>query len=206
MALKPINPQKALKASLIAAGGITLVITLALAVSHSASQAIIPKVKAHEPPVLTEFGDFQCPHCARFAFTILPEIQAELIDQGLITYEYRHYPFINQDSTKAALAAECAREQDNFMAYHYHLFDMVLTDNNMAEDKLVERATDLGMKPETFRECLSKPEIKERVNKDRALGKALKVKGTPTLFINYTPLKWSSKEDLMGKIKAEIKQ
>ena len=71
-----------------------------------------------EKPLLTEFGDFQCPHCARFALTVVPEIRRELVETGQADYEYRHYPFLGPESYAAAEAAECARDQDAFDRYH----------------------------------------------------------------------------------------
>ena len=66
-----------------------------------------------EKPLLTEFGDFQCPHCAGFALNILPALEHDLIETGTVRFEYRHYPFLGPESFAAAEASECARDQGN---------------------------------------------------------------------------------------------
>ena len=55
-----------------------------------------------EKPLLTEFGDFKCPHCANFALNILPSLEQDLIETGTIRFEYRHYPFLGRESFDAA--------------------------------------------------------------------------------------------------------
>ena len=73
------------------------------------------KVEPGEKPLLTEFGDFQCPHCANFALNILPALEHDLIEKGTIRFEYRHYPFLGPESFKAAEASECARDQGGIL-------------------------------------------------------------------------------------------
>ena len=75
-----------------------------------------------EKPLLTEFGDFQCPHCANFALNILPALEQDLIETGTIRFEYRHYPFLGPESVSAAEASECARDQGRFNEYHLELY------------------------------------------------------------------------------------
>ena len=36
---------------------------------------------------LTEFGDFQCPHCSRFAVGLMPTIRRDLIDIGMVRFD-----------------------------------------------------------------------------------------------------------------------
>ena len=69
-------------------------------------------------PVIVEFGDFQCPYCARFALNTLPALRRDVLNDSAARFEYRHFPFLSPESTMAAEASECARDQGRFDAYH----------------------------------------------------------------------------------------
>ena len=83
-----------------------------------------------QPPILTEFGDFQCPYCARFAVGLMPDIKRDLVDTGMVSFDYRHYPFLGPESYMAAEASECARDQDQFQQYHDQLYLLIITQRN----------------------------------------------------------------------------
>ena len=70
--------------------------------------------------ILLEFSDYQCPFCVRVQRTI-----SRLINdyKDRVTFGYRHFPLaFHKEADEAAIAAECAREQDKFLELHLLLF------------------------------------------------------------------------------------
>ena len=166
----------------------------------------LPVVQDDQPPLLTEFGDFQCPHCARFAVALMPEIQRELVDTRTVRFEYRHYPFLGPESFLAAEASECARDQGQFQQYHDQLYRSIITRRIQAvtPESLVETARLLSLDLSEFQACTQSRVHEERVKQDKVYGRSLGVQGTPALFIDGEPIRWDSYQDLKDQIAAHI--
>ncbi len=150
--------------------------------------------------LLTEFGDFQCPHCARFGLTLLPVLERDLIRPGTVRFEYRHYPFLGPESFDAAEASECARDQGLFREYHDALLQLTARDERLTRERLVSTARELKLDTPRFNLCLESGEKKPRVLEDLEYGSNLGVRGTPTLFLNGKEVKWRSYAGLKDQI------
>ncbi len=160
--------------------------------------------KAHDSQgerlLLTEFGDFQCPHCARFGLAVLPALERDLIGPGTVRFEYRHYPFLGPESFDAAEASECARDQGVFREYHDVLLQLTAREERLTRERLVSTARDLGLETLRFSLCLESGEKKARVLEDLEYGSNLGVRGTPTLFLDRKEVRWRSYSDLKEQI------
>ena len=113
-----------------------------------------------QPPILTEFGDFQCPYCARFAVGLMPDIKRDLVDTGMVSFDYRHYPFLGPESYMAAEASECARDQDQFQQYHDQLYLLIITQRiqSISPESLEETARLISLNLNRFRELRLRPD------------------------------------------------
>jgi len=133
-----------------------------------------------------EFADFQCPFCERFFKDAAPNIIKDYVDTGKAKFAFRHYAFLGQESTDAAVASECANEQGKFWEYHDYLYNHQGAENSgaFAKDKLIGFATDLGFNTNQFSSCLSSDKYAKRVADDLAAGQKAGVSGTPTTFVN----------------------
>ena len=69
---------------------------------------------------ITEFGDFECPFCAKFHTDTRPQIVDKYVKTGQVKMLWRHFPLasIHQFAEPASLAVECAGEQGKFWEYH----------------------------------------------------------------------------------------
>ena len=191
--------------------GIVLVIAIPLIVAsmifikddartrNAPEEATAQKVQG-EDLLLTEFGDFQCPHCARFGLTLLPILEHDLIRPGTVRFEYRHYPFLGPESFEAAEASECARDQGMFRECHDALLQLTARDERLTRERLVGTARDLKLDATGFSLCLESGEKKPRVLEDLEYGSNLGVRGTPTLFLNGNEVRWRSYSDLKDQI------
>jgi protein-disulfide isomerase len=85
---------------------------------------------------------------------------------------------------KAAEAAQCAADQQQFWPYHDKLF----TVSDLQVEQLKKYAQDLGLKTEDFNACLDSGKHADEVEKDLQDGQDAGVGATPTFFINGVPL------------------
>ncbi|QOY95775.1 DsbA family protein [Massilia sp. UMI-21] len=129
--------------------------------------------------VIIEYGDFQCPYCAR-AHPTLSGLQQQYGER--ITLVYRHLPLgIHPYAEAAAEAAEAAAHQGRFWDMHDSLF---AHQAQMAPAQLPLLAQQLGLDAARFDEDLSRRKHRERIQRQAAEGKALGADGTPSFFIN----------------------
>jgi protein-disulfide isomerase len=84
-------------------------------------------------------------------------------------------------SCDAACAAEAARQQGKFWEYHDALFAAT---GNLDAGLLSKLADDVGLDRARFDADANSAATKAKVDVDVALGKELKIKGTPTAFLN----------------------
>ena len=129
--------------------------------------------------ILLEYSDFQCPFCVRVQETI-----RKLMDKykDRVAFAYRHFPLaFHQEADEAAIASECAREQDKFEELH-----MLLYENPRAQtlDDLKRYARDIKIKsPTKFDQCLDSERYRGLVNQDMKDGAELGITGTPGFFV-----------------------
>ena len=155
---------------------------------------------------LTEFGDFQCPHCASFAVHVRPMLDREFIGNNRIAFQYRHYPVLGPNSHAAAHAAECARDQGGFREYHDALYQDLDAGNRPDPDSLRDTANRLGLDTTAFQACTQDQTHQGRVQHDITLARSLGVRGTPSLFLDGEPLRWRDYRDLRATINQRLSQ
>src|SRR5579884_3374125 len=142
------------------------------------------KGPANSPVTIVEFSDLQCPHCK----SAEPVIERLLADEPNVRFVWENFPLPSHNwAFKAASYADClGREnKDAFWKFVKGVFDAQeqITEQN-ADEKLGSIVTASGANAANVAACAGKPETADRVKQAIALGKAVDVTGTPTLFIN----------------------
>ncbi|HUD19347.1 MAG TPA: DsbA family protein [Patescibacteria group bacterium] len=140
---------------------------------------------------IVEFADLRCPFCEQFVTNTYPQLQKDYIDTGKVKFAFRQYAFLGPASTVAANAVECANDQGKFWDMHDYFYknQPPETDTSMyTTDKLTQVAGTLGMNTDEFQSCLSSNKDNAQVNSDFTAGQQGGVTGTPTFFINGTPI------------------
>lgn len=130
---------------------------------------------------IVEVSDFQCPFCGRAVGT-MKEIEQNYKDDVRIVFKNNPLPFHNR-AMPAALAAECAHEQNKFWALHDQMFE----NQRALEDKDIEGyAKTAGLDMGKFKKCLSDTNGKgaAHIKADQELATKLGARGTPAFFIN----------------------
>jgi protein-disulfide isomerase len=133
------------------------------------------------PITVVEFSDFQCPYCRRFAAT-LDTVRAQFPKTFRVLF--RHYPLeqIHPSAFTAAVAAECAAEQNRFKEYHDQLF---AHQDSIGHRTWVDFARNSGITDTArFLVCINSNRYAARIKADLQAGEELGVTGTPTILIN----------------------
>ena len=132
------------------------------------------------PLTLVEYGDFECPFCAR-ATGVTRELQ-ELLGPRL-RYVFRHLPLadVHPHAELAARAAIAAGAQGRFWDMHDLLF---AHQDQLEYEDLAGYAADLELEVEDFLRTLDDERTAARVRADVASAEASGARGTPTFFVN----------------------
>lgn len=138
------------------------------------------------PVTIVEFADFQCPFCKEFHDNIYPRIKQKYIDTGKVKFIYQHYAFLGDESTHAAEASVCAKEQGQFWKFHDLLFQKHTGENvgDFTLDKLKQFGKDLGLDQDKFNSCVDSRKYQNQVAEEILRASDYGVGSTPSLFIN----------------------
>jgi protein-disulfide isomerase len=130
---------------------------------------------------IVEFSDFQCPFCAKGA-DILKEIKKKYGTKVKVAFKNFPLPFHNH-AEQAAVAGLCANEQgsDYFWKMHDEMF---INQDALDAEGLKKTAKKIGLKMDGFEKCLAENKYLAQVKADMEEARKVKVKSTPTFFIN----------------------
>ncbi len=136
------------------------------------------------PVTIVEFGDLQCPACK----AAQPGIEALVAAEPNARFVFQNFPLeMHNWAAKGAAYADCVGQASNeafwkFVAKTYETQSDITAEN--ADEKLTALADASGVKGAEIAGCATTPVTKAHVDASIALGKAVNVTGTPTLFIN----------------------
>ncbi|MGY3202461.1 Na+/H+ antiporter NhaA [Streptomyces sp. TE5632] len=131
------------------------------------------------PLTLVEYGDFECPFCAR-ATGVTQELRQRFGDR--FRYVFRHLPLpdVHPHAELAARAATAAGLQGRFWEMHDLLYRH---QDELDYQDSAGYAADLGLDVEKFLRDLDDEKTAERVRVDAASAEASGARGVPTFFI-----------------------
>lgn len=142
--------------------------------------------KPDAPLTVTEFSDFQCPHCQNWARDVEPLFIAEFVETGKVRFVYRSMgDFLGPESLLAAEALYCADDQGAFWPYHDILFANPSRRPNIGDyskKRLVGMAEALGLDTLAFQQCLDEHRYRDRAMQDQKDGLRFGVRGTPAFL------------------------
>lgn len=130
------------------------------------------------------YSDFQCPYSRAFHTLAVKEMLAEYGDS--VVFVFKNLPLsFHPQAENAALAAECADEQDKFLEYADTLFtrqdEWGLTEGTRAFKSYASR---LGLSRAEFDACLDGAKYADKVAIDMEEAAFFGVDGTPATFVN----------------------
>jgi protein-disulfide isomerase len=142
------------------------------------------KGPAKATATIVEFSDLQCPHCKEAQ----PTVEKLLAEEPNARFVFQQFPLpMHNWAAKAAGYADCVGRSSNEAFWKFvegtYAEQANITESN-ADEKLTAIADKAGVKGADIAACAAKPDTKTRVDQSIALGQAVGVAGTPTLFIN----------------------
>ena len=132
-----------------------------------------------------EWFSLTCTHCAHFATTVFPEVEARLIDTGRIRYVFRDFP-LDQLALTAATVAR-ALPPDRYLPF---VETLLATQDRWAFDpsgdpleRLGRQAALAGMAPTDFRAAVADERLRDAILREQDDGqKRYAIDGTPTFI------------------------
>ncbi|MFE4053699.1 Na+/H+ antiporter NhaA [Streptomyces sp. YIM B13518] len=131
------------------------------------------------PLTLVEYGDFECPYCAR-ATGVTRELRERFGDR--FRYVFRHLPLpdVHPHAVLASRAAVAAAAQGRFWQMHDLLYEH---QDRLEFEDIAAYAIEIGLDIERFLDDIDDEGTAERVRADAAGAEASGARGTPTFFV-----------------------
>lgn len=143
---------------------------------------------------IVEFSDFACPYCAQ-AYPVLKKVIARY--PGQVKIIFRDLP-LHENSVDLAMAARCAGEQGLFWEMHDQLFanqSILKTTGDELKTTIYSLSGSIGLNAVTFDACYTDKKYLNNISADYADATTLKLKGTPSWFIDNKLLSGYIPED-----------
>jgi protein-disulfide isomerase len=134
-----------------------------------------------------EWFSFTCPHCARFAADVFPEVQAQLIDTGKIRFVFCEYPRDQLDLMAAMIARALPPERyEPFMESLLESQQRWAYDRSLdPKEELAKMAALAGMPRDLFDRTLADDKLKAEILAAQAEAeKKYDINSTPTFIVN----------------------
>jgi protein-disulfide isomerase len=148
---------------------------------------------------LVEFADFECPHC-RAAVPMIDALFAAHPDQVRLVYKFVSLP-MHVRAEPAARAAWAAGQQGKFWEMEHLLFER---QDHLEQGDLERYAHILKLDMPRWKVDMESPAAKDRIEEDHRLWEDLKLKGTPTLYVNGRELDLEADEILEERVATEL--
>ena len=104
------------------------------------------------PVGVVEFFDFQCPYCARFVESVLPQLNEVYLSRGGAFLVLRQLPIkTHPHALAAARSASCAHEAGQFWPLHDGLFKNA---RSLNAETIADIGTTQGLGP-SWRRCMN---------------------------------------------------
>lgn len=153
----------------------------------------------------TEFLDFECPACAA-AYPLVEQLRQEY--EGRVTFNIRYFPLpSHRNAMPSALAVEAAAQQGKLAPMYAKMFQTQPQWGNQARSQAPlfrEFARELGLDLKRYDADVRSRTTRKRVRRDLAAAQALELQGTPSFFVNETPVTPESPEQLRSLLDAAL--
>lgn len=149
---------------------------------------------------IVEFFDYNCPYCK----TVTPTLKKAFESDGKVRVIFKEFPILSPDSEVAAKYALAANLQGKYFAFHEAL---LARKGKVDEAAVLDTARSVGLDVARLKADSAKPDIAEAIKKNRALARALDMRGTPAFVIGDEIVGGAvDLEDFQAKIAAARKK
>lgn len=202
MSRRPTSTRRAVLAGL--STGATVAITGCVGDGESDSTASAADAPSLPTPsqgaddasvTVAVFVDFACPHCRTFAVGVHPKLVDEYVDPGDVRYEHHDFPIPVHDrwsweAPGAARAVQNTVGDEAFFTFAQRLFEDGWADGSptYSESLLRDLASAVDADPDTVVTAATEGRYRPVLEADREAGVDRGVQGTPSVFIDGTPV------------------
>ena len=165
----------------------------------------LPPLGSESAPItIIEFADFLCPYCGRAVLELYPQIE-NLIKEGKVAVFFRDF-VVHPNAVPIHNAARCANEQNKYWEFNKEIFKKFMNGENITKkDVWLSLAKDFGLNLEAFEKCVDENRYLNDIQKDSQDAYNLKVRGTPTFFINGKMIEGINIPEIMSTINQLLK-
>lgn len=141
------------------------------------------------PVVLSEFSDFECPFCTRFAVETAPKLKEKFVDTGLLRIEWNDLPVNGPHAETGAQAGRAAGNQGKFYEFHDVLYNNTYdnqTGGHPGYDvaDYVRFAKEAGIEDlEKFRREIENEQYRDVVRQALHYASSIGMRGTPAFIL-----------------------
>lgn len=141
------------------------------------------------PVVLSEFSDFECPFCTRFAVETAPKLKEKFVDTGLLRIEWNDLPVNGPHAETGAQAGRAAGNQGKFYEFHDVLYNNTYdnqTGGHPGYDvaDYVRFAKEAGIEDlEKFRTEIENEKYRDVVRQALHYASSIGMRGTPAFIL-----------------------
>jgi protein-disulfide isomerase len=148
---------------------------------------------------IVEFADFECPHCA-LAVSELDAVLAAHPGKVRLIYKSYTLPF-HVHGEPAARSAFAAGTQGKFWEMEHLLFER---QQHLEDADLDRYAHMLKLDIAKWKADMASSTVKDRLAADKSVGAELKLKGTPTIYVNGRELDVEAGDVLEERVAGEL--
>jgi protein-disulfide isomerase len=135
---------------------------------------------------IVEFGDLQCPACAQFSESVIPDLIDGPVKSGDAQLEFQHFVIIGPDSDIAARAALAASEQDRYWEFIELFYRNQGVENGgyVTEEFLTDIATGAGVEDlDAWNASREDPKWERAIADTQSEAATLGLSGTPSIVV-----------------------
>jgi protein-disulfide isomerase len=131
---------------------------------------------------IVEFTDLHCPFCKKFHDKILPSLDEKFISTNKVRFIGKNYPIVqlHKNARTAALALECAKDQNTYIKAKDWLFKQ---GKGFNQEQFKQFTSELDLNNKKFDQCMINPATAAQIDNDLKLAKRIGVKSTPSFAI-----------------------
>lgn len=163
------------------------------------------KGPANAPVIVVAYSDFQCPTCRSLHFVL----RGLLPQYPNVRVVFKDFPLaqIHPWAMTAHTAARCAYQQspDAFWKMHDMIYEQQdIISASSVWDSMLDFAAKSALDRDTFRACMTSPDVKTFLESSIKEGVALRVANTPTVFVNGRRMIGADQQTLEQYLRYEL--
>ncbi len=158
--------------------------------------------------VIDIWADPQCPVCKLFEIANGDYVD-NLVRTNAATVRFHLLSFLGDESVRAANAAFCAADENQYLDFHKALYLVQSSVENSgfwSNETLLDIGSRIGIKSKVFQDCVTKGSKVDLVKANYDSMEKFGVKGTPTVFINGKLWERKSNDFNLAEFSAAVEQ